>query len=154
MNHPASTYRQLAIQSATPVGLVVMLYDGAISALQRAIGAIERRDTEKRCAHLSRALAIIVYLEGVLNLERGGEIAGNLRRFYAHARTRVLQASVRNSQAILSVLVQQFSTLRDAWQQIEAEGSSPGTPAPTPNGAGPGSDRPVAEAGESASWSA
>jgi flagellar protein FliS len=152
MNHPALTYRQLAVQSATPVGLVVMLYDGAISALQRAIGAIEAHDIEKRCAHLNRALAIIVYLEGVLNFETGGEVAQTLKRLYLHTRTCVLQASLKNSKEMLVPLIQQFSELREAWQQAEAKSPSPDTP--TPNKARPTSLPLLAAAGESASWSA
>ena len=37
MSHSARTYRQFSVQGATPLGLVVMLYDGAIAAIQRAI---------------------------------------------------------------------------------------------------------------------
>jgi flagellar protein FliS len=151
-NHPALTYRQLAVQSATPVGSIVMLYDGAIAAMQRAIGAIEAHDVEKRCTHLNRALAIIVYLEGILNLEKGGEVAQTLKQLYLHARTCMLQASIKNSQEILVPLVQQLSELRDAWQQVEIESSSPGTP--TPNHARPSSSPPLLGPAESASWSA
>lgn len=154
MNHPALTYRQLAVQSATPVGLIVMLYDGAISALRRAIGAIEAHDIEKRCAHLNRALAIIVYLEGILSVEQGGEVAQTLKQLYVHARARVLQASIKNSKEILASLIQQFSELREVWQQVEAKSSSPGAPTPAPNNARPSSTPPLTGAGESASWSA
>jgi flagellar protein FliS len=154
MTHPALTYRQLAVQGATPVGSIVMLYDGAIGAMQRGIGAMEACDVEKKCAHLNRALAIIVYLEGILNLAQGGEIAQNLKRFYVHARTSLLQASIKNSKEILASLIQQFSELREAWQEVEAQGSSSGTPAPTPHDARPSSTPPLANGRESASWSA
>jgi flagellar protein FliS len=154
MTHPALTYRQVAIQGATPVGLVVMLYDGAIAWLQRAITAIEAHDIEKKSVRLNRALSIIVQLESVLNFDQGGEIAQNLKRFYGHARTSVLQASIKNSKEILTSLIQQFSELREAWQQVEAQGSSPSTPAPTPHDARPSSTPPLNGAGESAPWSA
>ena len=44
MRHPAQAYRHLSVQGATPLGLVVMLYDGAIASLQRTITAIEAHD--------------------------------------------------------------------------------------------------------------
>jgi flagellar protein FliS len=128
MNHPALTYRQLSVQGATPVGMVVMLYDGAIAWLQRAITAIEARDIENKVAHLNRALGIIAQLEGTLDFERGGEVAQTLKQFYVHARARVLQANIQNSKEILAALLQQFSTVREAWDQIDHP--APAQPAP------------------------
>ena len=55
MRHPASAYRQFSVQGATPLGLVVMLYDGAIAAMQRAADAIEADDIANKCHHLNRA---------------------------------------------------------------------------------------------------
>jgi len=57
MTHPAQSYHQLSVEGATPLGLVAMLYDGAITALLRAVDAIEAHDIEKKCQHLNRALA-------------------------------------------------------------------------------------------------
>lgn len=75
MRHPAQAYRQLSVQGATPLGLVVMLYDGAIASLQRTITAIEAHDIPQKCTHLNRAQAIILQLEGTLNFAVGGEVA-------------------------------------------------------------------------------
>jgi len=150
MKHPAHTYRQFAVQGATAVGSIVMLYDGAITGLQRAITAIEARDIEKKCAHLSHALAIVVYLEGILNLEQGGEIARNLKRFYMHARGSVLEANIENSKEILTSLIRQFSELRAAWQQVEAAGWPPNRAAPAPKGARPSSPPSLIGAGKPA----
>jgi flagellar protein FliS len=154
MNHPAQTYRQHAVQGATPVGLIVLLYDGVVVWLQRTITAIEAQDIKKKCAHLNRALAIIVQLEGVLDFARGGEVAQTLKQFYVHARARVLQASVQNSKEILASLAQQFSTVREAWQEVDVRGSSPSTPAPTSHAAHPSSSPPPTGELEPVSWSA
>ena len=143
MTHTAHTYRQHAVQCATPVGLVVMLHDGAIAWLQQAITAIEAHDIDKKCAHLNRALSIIAQLEGTLDFERGGEVAQTLKQFYVHARARVLQANIQNSQDILAALVQQFSTVREAWDQVDHP--APAQPAPPSSGASqsdPGSASP------------
>jgi flagellar protein FliS len=119
MKHPALTYRQLSIQSATPLGLVVMLYDGAIAFLHRAIEAMEARDIEKKCHHLNRALAVIIQLEGSLNFEQGGEVARTLQAFYMCARAQMQQANIENSTEILRELIEHFTALRDAWQEGE-----------------------------------
>jgi flagellar secretion chaperone FliS len=119
MNRPAFTYRQFSVQSATPLGLVAMLYDGAMAAYLGAIVAIEAHDIEKKCRHLNRALAIIIQLEGTLNFEEGGEVAPNLQSFYAYARAQTMKANVENSAEILRSLIQHLATLRDAWREGE-----------------------------------
>jgi len=130
MNHPAHTYRQHAVQGATPVEMVVMLYDGAIAWLQRAMTAIESNDIERKCAHLNRALAIIGQLEGTLDFERGGEVAQTLKQLYLCARAQVLKANIQNSPEILRSLIQNFVTVREAWCQAQQRlPPSPTTPA-------------------------
>jgi flagellar protein FliS len=119
MNHPAHTYRQFSVQGATPMGLVAMLYDGAIAALLRAAAALEAHNIEKKCHHLKRVLAIIVLLEGTLNFEQGGEVAQTLNSFYAYARAQAMKANVENSAEILRSLIEHFTALRDAWREGE-----------------------------------
>src|ERR1700722_7270254 len=97
MKNPALAYRQFSVQGATPLGLVVMLYDGAIAAMQRAMAAIENHDIEKKCAELSKAQAIVAQLEGTLNFELGGEVAQTLKILYMHARGQMLKANIENS---------------------------------------------------------
>jgi flagellar protein FliS len=128
MNNPAYAYRQFSVQGATPVGLVVMLYDGAIAAMQRAITAIEAHDVEKKCRHLKRALAIILQLEGTLNFELGGEVAQTLGAFYRYARAQATKANIENSPEILRSLIERFATVRDAWYQADHKlSTSPAT---------------------------
>jgi len=130
MNYPALTYRQFSVQGATPLGLVVMLYDGAIAALQRAAAAIEAHDIEKKCTHLNRALAIIAQLEGTLNFELGGEVAQTLKSFYVYARVQALKANIENSPEILRSLIEKFASVREAWHEAEHRPPpSPTTPA-------------------------
>jgi flagellar protein FliS len=108
-----------------------MLYDGAITFLERAIAAIEARDIQKKCNNLNRALAIIAQLEGGLNFEQGGEVARTLKSFYAYARLQTMKANLQNSAEILRSLIEQFSTVRDAWQEGEhrVAAQSAGSPA-------------------------
>jgi flagellar protein FliS len=130
MNHPALTYRQFSIQSATPLGLVVVLYDGAIAALHGAVAAIEAHDIEKKCHHLKRALAIIVQLEGSLDFERGGEAAQTLKSFYLYARAQAMKANIENSAEILRSLIENFTTVGDAWREGERRLATQSTSSP------------------------
>jgi flagellar secretion chaperone FliS len=119
MKYPAQAYRQLSVQAASPLGLVVMLCDGAITALLRAIDAIEAHDIERKCHHLNRALAIIVQLEGTLNFDEGGEIARNLQGFYAYSRAKMMKSNAENSVESLRPLIEYYTALRDAWKEGE-----------------------------------
>jgi flagellar secretion chaperone FliS len=119
MRNPALAYRQSSVQGSTPLGRVVMLYDGAITFLNRALAAIEAGDIQKKTDHLKRALAIFAQLEGSLNFEQGGEVARTLKAFYSYARTQALKASLENSLEMLRALIQEFTEVRDAWQEGE-----------------------------------
>jgi flagellar protein FliS len=119
MRNPAAAYRQLAVESASNLELVVMLYERAIVDLQRAITAIEAHDIEQRTKHLNHFFSLIAELEGSLDHERGGQVAKNLAMFYEHARAQALDAAIRNSKETLSKLSELFSTLRDAWREGE-----------------------------------
>jgi flagellar secretion chaperone FliS len=119
MSHPARTYRQFSIRGATPLGLVVMLYDGAIAALQRAIVAIEAHDISEKCTHLTRAQAIILQLEGTLNFAAGGEVAQTLKALYVYARAEMMKANVENSSPILRSLLEKIVTVREAWYEAD-----------------------------------
>jgi flagellar protein FliS len=119
MRNPAATYRQLSVEGASPVGLVVMLYERAIVDLHRAMMAIEAHDIEQRTKHVDHFFGVTAELEGSLDRARGGQVAENLAAFYRSARAEALNASAKNSKEILSKLAEHFSTLRDAWREGE-----------------------------------
>jgi flagellar protein FliS len=119
MRHPASAYRQLSVQGASPLGLVVMLYDGAIAEMRRAAQAIEAHDIQKKCDHLNRALAIIAHLEGTLNFEKGGEVARTLKALYVYARGQVTKANLEDSTEILKSLIEKITSVREAWYEAD-----------------------------------
>ena len=119
MRNPALVYRQFSVQGATPLGLVVMLYDGAITYMQRARAAMEAGDVQRKCDELKCALAIFAQLEGSLNFEQRGEVARTLKALYVHARTQTLKANLENSAGMLQALIEEFRTVRDAWQEGE-----------------------------------
>jgi flagellar protein FliS len=151
MRHPASAYRQFSVQGSTPLGLVVMLYDGVIADMQRAVGAIEAHDIQKKCAHISRALAIIAQLEGTLNFEKGGEVAQTLKSLYVYARAQAMKANLENSPEILRSLIEKFTTVREAWNEADHQPSAaPETPAGSGGEIGkrePSAERPSAPPG-------
>jgi flagellar protein FliS len=124
MNNVAQTYTQLSVEGASPVGLVVALYDNTLRSLHRARRAIEANDIEGRTQHLNHVLSIIAHLQGTLDFEQGGEVAEALLRFYTYARARILEASITNSKEKLTDLASHFSSLRQAWQTVDLQMSN------------------------------
>jgi len=121
MTNPAHEYRKRAVEGASPVGLVVLLYGGAVTNLMRAIAAVEAGNVEKRVLELNKALAIIAQLQGTLDFEKGGAVAAQLDKFYHVMRSQILEASMKNSKPLLEDLVKHMSSLKEAWQQVERE---------------------------------
>jgi flagellar protein FliS len=114
-------YRKTQVQSSTPLELVVMLYDGALSFMRIARAAIERRDIPARRDALGRAIAIVSELQSTLNMEQGGEVAATLDDLYAYVNARVLQAASENDVTPLDAAIRVFDGLRDAWATVAAQ---------------------------------
>lgn len=115
-----STYRQTQVQSRTPLELVVMLYDGALTFLKHSREAIERGDVAARRDTSSRALAIISELQSTLNMADGGEIAQRLDALYGYVNACILQAARDNAVEPLNDAMRVLETLRDSWDSIAA----------------------------------
>ena len=135
MNYdPGFAYRQQAVEGASPVGLVVLLYGIIVTSLLRAQEAVRKKDIEKRVFETNHVLKVIGQLQGSLDHTRGGHVAAQLDRFYTVMRARVMDASMKQSEEILQELVQHFTALKQAWQTVEHSVSMNGMPANTEGG--------------------
>src|SRR5882724_8135192 len=122
-----SRYLRAAVEGATSVGLVTMLYDRLVADLQRATVAIRQHDVETRCAQIKHAFLIVQQLEGSLDYEQGGESARTLANFYAYARAKIMEAQIKQDAKLLEKLIAHFVDVRGAWQQVD-----PGINTPAP----------------------
>jgi flagellar secretion chaperone FliS len=117
-------YRQVHVQSRSPLELVVMLYDGALVNLAEARAAAVRGDVQKRGASISKALAIICSLQETLNLAEGGTVAAELDRLYTYASQRLLDATAHQDVSAIGEVHKLLTCLRDAWHQIATQGTA------------------------------
>jgi len=116
-----STYQQHSLDGASPVDLVVALYDGIIRFSYAAISAVERGDIRGRRIAVKRALAILIHLQARLRMDIGGRPALVLSEFYASMFALILQASVGASVERFEEVIGCVRTIRDAWKQVAAE---------------------------------
>jgi flagellar secretion chaperone FliS len=142
---PCKAYRQSAIHSESKADIFIQLYDQVSSHLHSAALAVEARDIPKKGAELSRALTILVHLQGALDLERGGEVALTLNQFYKLVRKEIFEGSVKLDAAVLRQAAAHVMEVRNIWDQAQALSLSqtPATPVPSPSLAGPNVSPPA-----------
>jgi flagellar protein FliS len=114
-----SSYREADVRGASPVRLVVLLYEQMILDLTRAVQAMERHDIESRTREINHAITVIGFLQGTLNIEQGGQVAANLLRFYHTLRTALMEAQARASKQVLADQIACLLDVREAWLEIE-----------------------------------
>ena len=103
---------------ADSVQLIQMLFDGLIDSLSVAEGQIEREEIQAKGESLSRAIKIIVGLQGSLSMEKGGEIATNLASLYDYCTRRLMHANLKNDLEAVQEVKRLISEIRDAWSQV------------------------------------
>ena len=119
----AQAYLQTQVQSRTPVELVVMLYDGAISFLGQAREALVAGDMVAKRHALSRGVAIVQELQHMLNIEAGGDVAARLDGLYTYILGRCYEANAQRDTTGLDESIRLLTPLRDAWAEIAAQPS-------------------------------
>lgn len=123
-NNPWKSYQQVATQTAPPGQLVLMLYEGAIRFLDRAIAGFRIDDPADANQTISnniiRAQDIIFELNVTLNIEQGGELAMTLRRLYDYLDRRLMEGNLKKDETAVSEVIGRIKVLRDAWAQMLA----------------------------------
>lgn len=150
-NSAAKTYQTQQIMTASPAKLVAMLFDRAIGSLKEAVEAIERGDIEGRCRANKRATEIVYHLFMTLDLERGGEIAANLKNLYSFALRKLPEVDFKNDVQAAHDVIRLLEPLRRSWQELADQGAQAPRPAAAATGygaAGGQAARPVSEQAE------
>ncbi len=117
----AQRYREVAVKTANPLQLVVMLYEGAIQALQEAQEHLKSKRIAERVRCINRATAIISELQAALNMKDGGQIAASLNGLYAYMRQRVFAANVEQKSEPLAEVIKLLDNLRSAWMELAVQ---------------------------------
>lgn len=114
---------ETAVSTANPVQLVVLLYEGAISAIASAKGEMERRNIAQKAQLVNKAIDIIEGLRSALEFNQGGDIAVSLNDLYLYMVQRLSTANLKNDPVILDEVIALLRELLGAWE-ILAKGTS------------------------------
>ncbi len=109
------------VETASPHKLVAMLLDGALGALAKAKGAIERNSIEERTSSLNKASEIVVSLKGSLDLEQGGEVAANLDALYDYMVSGILEANRNNDAEKVQEIMNLLLEIKQGWSEMPNE---------------------------------
>ncbi len=121
MTNPYEAYIKTEVETASPVKQIVMLYDRAILSLKQAIEDIENNDIKSKVNNIQKATDILLALNSSLDMEKGGEIAQNLRDLYEFSYRQLLIAHAKNDTKLIKDIIEILETLKSGWEEIESK---------------------------------
>lgn len=122
-SNPIASYQQVSLESdvrgADPHRLIVLLFDGAESALATALLQMEANDDHGKAVSLTKASSIILEgLAGSLNLNDGGDLAQNLHALYQYMVTRLVHANIHKDAAAVREVQGLLGEISGAWREM------------------------------------
>jgi flagellar protein FliS len=129
MHKGAAQYRAVRshglVADASPPRLVQIMFEQTLSHLATAQGCIERirnnlplNDVIAKGKALGKAIRLINQLNETLDMERGAQIAENLRALYVYMLNRLTVANVTNDAAAVAEVAALLSTVKTGWDGI------------------------------------
>jgi flagellar protein FliS len=110
-------YKEVEIETASGLKLVVMLYAGAIKFLNIAKEAIYQKKLDVANNNIIKAQDIITELMISLNFE-AGDIAHNLYSLYIYMNRRLLEANIEKNAEIINEVIKLLTILKEAWDEL------------------------------------
>ena len=120
-----------AVNSASPVRLIVLLYEGALGALTSAKLEMGNNNVVAKARLITRAIDIINGLRAALDPGKGGEIAASLENLYEYMVRQLTMANLKNDPELLDEVHRLLTELHGAWLNLaeqEVGGRAAGAP--------------------------
>jgi flagellar protein FliS len=125
----AARYRSVRSQGlvadASPTRLVQVTFEQILSALaitdgclQRIHGGLPLHEIVAKCEALGRAIKLIDHLNACLDMQRGGEVAVNLRNLYLYMLEQLTIANATNDRRIIADVSGLVRTIKAGWDRI------------------------------------
>lgn len=126
----ANAYAKVGLETgvvaASPHKLVVMLFDGALTAARAGVVHMKAREIEKKGLAISKAINIVQNgLRASLDKNAGGQIAESLDSLYDYICTRLVRANLSNEPEILDEVIGLLADLKGAWEAIDDKAAAP-----------------------------
>ncbi|HID79084.1 MAG TPA: flagellar protein FliS [Aquifex aeolicus] len=122
MQNPREIYMKKWLETASPIEIVVALYEKMESLLKDIVEMYEKegknRDTKKEIELANRVSEILYYLKGTLDMKRGGEMAKNLNQFYGICISQLSKAMAEKNLELYKDLLKAIGEMKDAWWEV------------------------------------
>lgn len=129
----AARYRTVNAQGlvaeASPARLVQIAFDNVLAHLAIAQGCMRRIQNDLPLADviakgnaIGKAVLLIGHLNERLDLERGGEVATNLRLLYTYMLERLTVANATNDADLVVEIAGLVREIKSGWDRLVAEG--------------------------------
>ena len=113
------SYREAAVRGASPVELVVRLYEQTIEDLRQAAIAIEQNDIMLRTKRIKHAILVVGHLQSSLDFAKGGKVAQDLDLFYNAVRQSLVWVQFHPSKRGVTQLITDLLAVREAWIVVD-----------------------------------
>lgn len=114
--NPYATYKEKALNTASPGELTLMLYNGCLKFIKRAENAINQKNIAEKNENIIKAQNIIREL--MVTLKSDSEISENMMRLYDFILARLVDANVNNDLNALSEAELFVTEFRDTWKEV------------------------------------
>jgi flagellar protein FliS len=125
----AAQYRAVSshglVADASPTRLVQIMYEHILAQLVTAQGCMQRisdnlplADVIAKGKAIGKAVRLINQLNATLDMDRGREIAGNLRSLYEYMLSRLTVANLKNDPRIVAEVLELVRKVKSGWDQI------------------------------------
>ncbi|MFT5289359.1 MAG: flagellar protein FliS [Planctomycetota bacterium] len=121
MHNAAETYRQNAVESAPPIKIIRMLFEGAVRFLGQAETFDASTETVQFNDRIRRAEAIVSELRLSLDNTQNPALCEELERLYLFVEDELREAFLQHDKTRVANAKGILETLSDAWNRVKPE---------------------------------
>lgn len=131
MKQPGPQYLKTMVETASPVGNIIALYEKSLFHLGSAEKSLAAGDVARKAESLRKAMDILFYLDNALDANEP-EAAHPLHDSYQRILFQLSLANSENSPEALALAVKWLTGLLEAWQGLASGGENQGQRGPLP----------------------
>lgn len=118
-----NAYLRSKVMTATPAELTLMLYEGAIKFVNKAIMSIEKDDVMGAHNNLMKTQRIIEELRA--SLDHKYPVAKEFDTVYEYILRRLVEANIKKDKDIVEEVLEHLRTMRDTWKEVMKNANAP-----------------------------
>ena len=112
------TNLEAELSVADPHRIIQMMFEGLITRLSQARGAIERYDLEMKSILISKAVGIINGLQGSLDKTKDAELAERMSALYDYMKDCLGKATLEMDVSPIDEVIKLIQPIKEAWDKI------------------------------------